>query len=241
MFTLQLCAWSGTTNTSPLSTTDGEMVGRQTYIQESLNFTGAELAARLDSMQARLRAQRAPAATVPSPAAGGSRVAAATTPASVRTASHAATSAAYTVPVPPAVDATPASTDSSSDSQLSGTQAATPSTSSDTTMNGSSGTYSNSTLQGLSATEKLRALQQVQQVSRQALQQVSTPVSPYYVNAPKTIDIRMYDQLVNAHNKLSKKLGESNAHIEVLQEQVDRCHEDLMAAFELLKQVGSTE
>jgi hypothetical protein len=92
-------------------------------------------------------------------------------------------------------------------------------------------------LQGLSASEKMQALQQVQQVSRQAL--TSMPASnPYYVNAPKTIDIRMYDQLVVAHNKFSQKLSDANAHVGVLEGQINTCNEDLIAAFELMKQVG---
>jgi hypothetical protein len=93
-------------------------------------------------------------------------------------------------------------------------------------------------LAGLSASEKLQALQQVQQVSRQAVQQVAANQnSSYYANAPKTIDIRMYEQLVAAHNKQSKKMGEINAHIDVLEEQINTCNDDLMSAFELLKQV----
>jgi hypothetical protein len=91
-------------------------------------------------------------------------------------------------------------------------------------------------LAGLSASEKLQALQQVQAVSRQAIAAANT--SPYYANAPKTIDIRMYDQLVVAHNKLSKKLGATNAHVQLLEDQLMSVNEDLMAAYELLKQVG---
>jgi len=61
--------------------------------------------------------------------------------------------------------------------------------------------------------------------------------NPYYANAPKTIDIRMYDQLVVAHNKLSGKLSDANAHVGVLEGQINQCNEDLIAAFELMKQV----
>jgi hypothetical protein len=96
---------------------------------------------------------------------------------------------------------------------------------------------STNNLSGLSASEKLQALQQVQAVSRQAMAAASSP-SPYYANAPKTIDVRMYDQLVVAHNKLSKKLGASNAHVQLLEDQLSSVNEDLMAAYELLKQVG---
>lgn len=92
-------------------------------------------------------------------------------------------------------------------------------------------------LQGLSATEKMQALQQVQQVTRQALTKMPS-TSPYYQNAPKTIDIRMYDQLVAAHNKQSQKLSEINAHVSVLEAQINTCNEDLIAAFELMKQVS---
>jgi hypothetical protein len=83
----------------------------------------------------------------------------------------------------------------------------------------------------------MQALQQVQQVSRQALTNSMPASNPYYVNAPKTIDIRMYDQLVGAHNKLSQKLSDANAHVGVLEGQINQCHEDLIAAFELMKQV----
>jgi hypothetical protein len=99
---------------------------------------------------------------------------------------------------------------------------------------------STNNLSGLSASEKLQALQQVQAVSRQAMAAVSSP-SPYYANAPKTIDVRMYDQLVVAHNKLSKKLGASNAHVQLLEDQLSSVNEDLMAAYELLKQVGGPQ
>jgi hypothetical protein len=92
-------------------------------------------------------------------------------------------------------------------------------------------------LQGLSASEKMQALQQVQQATRQALNK-SSGSSPYYANAPKTIDIRMYDQLVVAHNKQSQKLGDANAHIGVLEAQINQCNEDLIAAFELMKQIA---
>lgn len=91
-------------------------------------------------------------------------------------------------------------------------------------------------LQGLSASEKMQALQQVQQATRQALSK-NPASSPYYANAPKTIDIRMYDQLVVAHNKLSQKLSDANAHVGVLEGQINQCNEDLIAAFELMKQV----
>jgi uncharacterized Zn finger protein len=91
-------------------------------------------------------------------------------------------------------------------------------------------------LQGLSATEKMQALQQVQQVSRQAITKMPSS-NPYYANAPKTIDIRMYDQLVVAHNKQSQKLSDANAHVAVLEGQINQCNEDLIAAFELMKQV----
>jgi hypothetical protein len=94
-------------------------------------------------------------------------------------------------------------------------------------------------LQGLSASEKMQALQQVQQASRQALSKAPAS-SPYYANAPKTIDIRMYDQLVVAHNKLSQKLSDGNAHIGVLEAQINQCNEDLIAAFELMKQVRTS-
>jgi hypothetical protein len=92
-------------------------------------------------------------------------------------------------------------------------------------------------LQGLSASEKMQALQQVQQVSRQALTKMPNS-NPYYANAPKTIDIRMYDQLVVAHNRLSQKLSDANSHVGVLEAQINQCNEDLIAAFELMKQVG---
>jgi hypothetical protein len=98
---------------------------------------------------------------------------------------------------------------------------------------------STNNLAGLSASEKLQALQQVQAVTRQAMAAASTPSSPYYANAPKTIDVRMYDQLVVAHNKLSKKLGAANAHAQLLEDQLMSVNEDLMAAYELLKQVSS--
>jgi hypothetical protein len=91
-------------------------------------------------------------------------------------------------------------------------------------------------LQGLSATEKMQALQQVQQVSRQAVTKMPSS-NPYYASAPKTIDIRMYDQLVVAHNKQSQKLSDANAHVSVLEGQINQCNEDLIAAFELMKQV----
>lgn len=238
----QVHSWSGATSTS--TGTQGENAVRQTYIQESANFTGAELAARLDSMQARLRAQRAPATPV--------SISCSNRPAAPSLASPSASSFPTTA-TPYALSATAAgmaaaaaSTSISITDRPSSTQVASPDSSDVSSSNGS-GSYSSTTLQGattqalqgLSAGDKLKALRQVQQASRQALQQVSSPSSPYYVNAPKTIDIRMYDQLVAAHNKLSKKLGESNAHLEVLQEQVDQCNEDLMAAFELLKQVSS--
>jgi hypothetical protein len=92
-------------------------------------------------------------------------------------------------------------------------------------------------LQGLSASEKLQALKQVQQVSNKALTKVAVASSTYYANAPKTIDIRMYDQLVAAHNKLSQKFSDTNAHIAVLEERLNASNEDLIAAFELMKQV----
>ncbi|WIA09028.1 hypothetical protein OEZ85_008442 [Tetradesmus obliquus] len=97
---------------------------------------------------------------------------------------------------------------------------------------------STNNLAGLSASEKLQALQQVQAVSRQAIAAANTPSSPYYANAPKTIDVRMYDQLVVAHNKLSKKLGAANAHAQLLEDQLMSVNEDLMAAYELLKQIA---
>eukprot|EP00878_Enallax_costatus_P021184 GHUV01022419.1.p1 GENE.GHUV01022419.1~~GHUV01022419.1.p1 ORF type:complete len:329 (+),score=121.32 GHUV01022419.1:261-1247(+) len=185
-------------------------------------------------MQARLRAQRPPAAPVPAPTANQPAAPSHALPSS---SSYPATDNPYaSSATAPGVAAAVASTSAAVTDRPS-TQTTSPSTSNPASSNGSSA-YSNGTLQGLSASEKLRALQQVQQASRQALQAASSPSSPYYVNAPKTIDIRMYDQLVNAHNKLSKKLGESNAHIEVLQQQVDRCNEDLMAAYELLKQIA---
>ena len=92
-------------------------------------------------------------------------------------------------------------------------------------------------LQGLSASEKMQALQQVQQVSRQAVTKMPNS-NPYYANAPKTIDIRMYDQLVVAHNRQSQKLSDANSHVGVLEAQINQCNEDLIAAFELMKQVG---
>jgi hypothetical protein len=92
-------------------------------------------------------------------------------------------------------------------------------------------------LQGLSASEKMQALQQVQQVSRQALTKMPNS-NPYYANAPKTIDIRMYDQLVVAHNRLSQKLSDANSHVGVLEAQINQCNEDLIAAFELMKQIA---
>jgi hypothetical protein len=47
----------------------------------------------------------------------------------------------------------------------------------------------------------------------------------------------MYDQLVVAHNKQSQKLSDGNAHVAVLEGQINQCNEDLIAAFELMKQV----
>lgn len=60
----------------------------------------------------------------------------------------------------------------------------------------------------------------------------------YYGEGRRAVDARMYDQLVAAQNRLSSKLSESNAYAERLQAEVNQCHEDLIAAFELLKQVG---
>lgn len=241
----QVLSWSGgATSASPSSRTEGESAVRQTYIQESINFTGAELAARLDSMQARLRAQRAPATPVP---VSTSNRAAPPSPARSSASNFPATANPYaSSATAPGVAASAVATGTSVTERPSSTQVASPDSGAVPSSYGSS--YSPSTqqaaaapaMQGLSASDKLKALQQVQQASRQALQQANGPTSPYYVNAPKTIDVRMYDQLVAAHNKLSKRLGEGNAHIEVLQEQVDRCNEDLMAAFELLKQVSTS-
>lgn len=97
-----------------------------------------------------------------------------------------------------------------------------------------------SNMQALSTSEKMQALQQVQHASRQALTRIPNN-NPYYANAPKTIDIRMYDQLVVAHNKLSGKLSDANAHAAVLEEKINSNNEDMIAAFELMKQVGDVD
>lgn len=91
-------------------------------------------------------------------------------------------------------------------------------------------------LAGLSASEKLKQLQAVQHMSRQALQQA--PTSSYYTSAPKTVDVRMYEQLVAAHNRQSQKLMEVEAFAAVQAEVIQQCNDDLMAAFELFKQIG---
>lgn len=263
------------------SSTDAVSATRQTYIQESINFTGAELAARLPSMQAALRAQRgaADAAAAGAAAAGaGGRPSMGSGPAAARAVSR----APGVPPVPPVTRpgpqhpaaaaisaaasgpaaAAPLSSGSSrpyadvstaavaaaatSSATLEVAEVAAPAylsaqpepepTPSSSSQQASPSLPSRDNLQGLSVSEKMQALQQVQQVSRQAL--TSMPASnPYYVNAPKTIDIRMYDQLVGAHNKLSQKLSDANAHVGVLEGQINQCHEDLIAAFELMKQV----
>ena len=91
---------------------------------------------------------------------------------------------------------------------------------------------------GLTAAEKLAQLQQVQQLSRKALQ-TGTSSSSYYAGAPKTVDIRMYDQLVAAHNRQSLKMAELEAYLVFQEEVINDCNDDLMAAFELLKQVSA--
>lgn len=274
---------------APEATADAVTATRQTYIQESINFTGAELAARLPSMQAALRAQRGAADAA---AAGAAAAAAASTsgrngtgarPGAARPAARppavppvppvtrpgphpaaaaiSAAAAAGPVPSPAApfssrpyagasVAAAATASTSAPTMQVAevGTSyngngtpeqedTASSSTSSSVQMPVSPAMPSPDNLAGLSASEKLQALQQVQQVSRQVL--TKQPFNnPYYANAPKTIDIRMYDQLVVAHNKLSQKLSDANAHVGVLEAQINQCNEDLIAAFELMKQVG---
>lgn len=287
---------------SALSSFDQDTSGfpnaRQMYIQESVSFTGAELAARLPSMQAAMRARAEASAaatqqrTAPAAVAGASssgrswgttaaRSAAAPRgpSSSVATSSsgsngggsspyvasanpYAAAAAAATATVTSPAAATVAT---STVTSLPPVEQMPPATDASTDFGGNSGTsYSNgagaasmsaeqqpspssnglplpstNNLAGLSASEKLQALQQVQAVSRQAIAAANTPSSPYYANAPKTIDVRMYDQLVVAHNKLSKKLGAANAHAQLLEDQLMSVNEDLMAAYELLKQVRS--
>eukprot|EP00879_Flechtneria_rotunda_P008206 GHRR01008598.1.p1 GENE.GHRR01008598.1~~GHRR01008598.1.p1 ORF type:complete len:428 (+),score=162.07 GHRR01008598.1:363-1646(+) len=232
---------------------------RQMYIQESVNFTGSELAARLPSMQAALRAQRAESsnssngsttsATSSSHGSGNanSRPASNSTPEEY----YARMAEAEAKGVTPDQAANRYANISSSTNTNNGRNGASSyeppngngadngTTSHTSSSHSSSNSYSTSypplpNLQGLSASQKLQALQQAQQMSKQALQHCS----PYYVNAPKTIDVRMYDQMVVAHNKMSKKLAEANAHIAFQDEEINTCNEDLIAAYELLKQIA---
>ncbi|KAF8072893.1 hypothetical protein HT031_000553 [Scenedesmus sp. PABB004] len=286
---------------------DGEAGGgaRQTYIQESISFTSAELAARLPSMQAARRAREqaaapggaragaaapsrlaagaaAPAAFVPPAAAAAAAAAYSTGGAAGGPYSAAAIGAggagarmgggsmatsplrAYGVsptsgfdyggtvvpraaasadvasaPAPAPLAPPPAEVSLPPlESSLPPPQPAAPQPPPPPAAPAPPPLPGAAELAGLSAREKLEALQAASAVSRQALVAASAPASPYYANAPKTIDIRMYDQLVVAHNKLSKRLGESNAHIDVVEAQLARSNSDLMAAYELLKQVA---
>lgn len=286
------------TRVSAPESTDAVTATRQTYIQESLNFTGAELAARLPSMQAAMR-QRDAAAGAVAAAASASAAASSSRSPVAGSAWSVPGSRAPAVPAAPPVTrpgpaglhpaasvvsagaagptASPAApfgsrpyTSGVSMSAVSSAATAPAASPSTITMQvaevpqqeqpySPAPEQNNTTvvqqqytpaaaasapvlpapdnLQGLSASEKMQALQQVQQASRQALSK-NPASSPYYANAPKTIDIRMYDQLVVAHNKLSQKLSDGNAHIGVLEAQINQCNEDLIAAFELMKQIA---
>ncbi len=81
--------------------------------------------------------------------------------------------------------------------------------------------------QATSAEEQLRLLSAARRASQRAVHQATT------------VDARMYEQLLNAQTRLNKRLSETNAYMYHLEETVARCHEDLMAAHQLLKQVGT--
>lgn len=81
----------------------------------------------------------------------------------------------------------------------------------------------------------MQQLRELQLASHQAI--VQHGAGGKYRSAPQTVDARMYEQIVRAHNKLTKEMNAKEAHVTVLQEEISRCNDDLMAAHELLKQI----
>lgn len=61
---------------------------------------------------------------------------------------------------------------------------------------------------------------------------------PAYSTAPKTIDIRMYEQVAKANTRLSEKLSDVNKYVNWLENRVQECNDELMEALAFLSQMS---
>lgn len=84
---------------------------------------------------------------------------------------------------------------------------------------GSSGPEANGSSEPSGVEARLQQLRQMQLASHQALARRAVSGGgggAYYRSAPQTVDVRMYEQLVRAHNKMSKQLSQQEAYIDSL-------------------------